>query len=637
MKILPFHDGFNAIRKQLKEINEKIESNDLDASNEIFNKRDFLNSVILESMNESEREKEQILNSLVEKVCYLDLEYNIKWINDAGLKTVPPNVSMDSILGQPCYRVLHGRKEPCEFCPVTTTLKTGWAWKEEVTHSDGTTHLVSAQPVVDDNGSISGIIEIELDITVRKEVERALEKSQQRARALLDVIPDVLLVFNNEGKIIEYHPAADFDILTDTHFPEGKHLSTVMPKQLADSILMHTETLTEPGLSRTFEFSELSEDTDIFYGCRLIKTDDTENVCIIRDISSQKERENQILEKSFHDKLTGLYNRAYYEEELNRIEQSREALPTSILIIDVNSLKIINDAFGHDFGDKLLQKVATILSDNCRKSDVIARTGGDEFSIILPGSPLIKAEKLMERINEACMNTDYDDIFARPSVSIGCAERVDQSISLTEVIKSADEQMYRMKLTNRNNHLETLMNDIFESMEKHGFQFEQHIENCTLLSELFAKSLNMSQDFIDKIKQLALLHDIGNIRLSNQILSKKESLSSDEFSQIRQHSIIGYRIAKAIPKYSAIADLILYHHERWDGSGYPSGLKEKEIPLICRVFALIDAWDILTNGTRYKRALSVEESIAEIKRNSGIQFDPDITENFFNFIKNEGY
>ena len=633
MKILPFHEGFNAIRNQLKEINQKLESSDPSIGTNGFSKKDFLNSVILESLNESEREKEQILNSLVEKVSYLDLDYNIKWINTAGLKTVIQDKPIEDILGHPCYEVLHGLSSPCESCPVSTTVKTGWAWKEEVTHSDGSTFIVSSQPVIDDNGNLIGIIETELDITIRKDVERALEKSQQRARALLNVIPDVLLVFSDSAKVIEYHPAADFDILTNDDFPEGKHLSEVLSRELSELIIKHSEALTDPGISRSFEFTDTTSETTVFYDLRLIKTSNAENVCIVRDVSRQKMREHEILEKSFHDQLTGLYNRAYYEEELNRIEQSRKALPTSILVIDVNSLKIINDAFGHDFGDKLLQLVARVLSENCRKSDVIARTGGDEFSIILPGSPISKAEKLSKRITEACRGVDYNDIFARPSVSIGYAERIDHSQSLDDIIKLADERMYKMKLSNRNSNLEILISDILLTMKKRSFENEGHIEDCMLLSEGFSKALNMSHDFIEKIKSLALLHDIGNIRLPDYLLTKSSELSSDEFSDIRQHPIIGYRITKAIPRYSSIADLILYHHEKWDGTGYPSGLQGKEIPLACRIFTIVDAWDILTKGTHYKEALSPEKAIAEIQKNSGSQFDPDIIENFIQFIR----
>ena len=330
MKIISFHDGLDSIRNQLKELNRKIESCDEDSLKTAFNKKEFLNSVIMESLNESEREKEQILNSIVEQVCYLDLGYGIKWINSAGLKPVSSS-SINEILGKTCHQIWFGKGTPCDQCPVATTLKTGWPWKEEVVRPDGRTMLVSSQPVVDDNGTMGGIIVIELDITMRKDVEKALEKSRKRAQALLDVIPDFLLVYNRDGRLLDYHPASDFNILTDTKSPEGKLLGEIMPGTLAEAIMKHTGTLENQGQSRTFEFQN--------YECSLIKTTDTENVCIVRDITDRKLRESELLKRSFHDKLTGLYNRGYFEEELTRIEQAREALPTSVLVIDVNNLK----------------------------------------------------------------------------------------------------------------------------------------------------------------------------------------------------------------------------------------------------------------------------------------------------------
>ncbi|MDC7226917.1 MAG: diguanylate cyclase [Spirochaetales bacterium] len=633
MKILPFHDGIDAIRKQLKELNEKIESSDVESEATGFNKREFLNSVILESMNESEREKEQILNSLVEKVCYLDLDYKIKWINDAGLRNVGDKVSINDIIGQTCYKVWYNRSEPCPSCPVETTIKTNWPWKEEVSHPDGTTILVSSQPVIDDNGKMTGTIEIELDITMRKDVERALERSQQRARALLDLIPDFLLIIDNEGKILDYHPAADFNVLSNIEYPEGRMVTEVFSPELSGMIMTNCDMLTEQGVQRNFEYVDKSGKTEKFYDCRFIQTTDTETVCIIRDISTHKSREKEILHRSFHDKLTGLYNRAYFEEECNRIDQSRESLPTSILVIDVNSLKLINDAFGHDFGDKLLLAVSNILSANCRKSDVIARTGGDEFAIILPKSPREKAEKLSERIRRACLERHFDDIFARPSVSIGSAERTDNSQTIDDIIKLADKRMYDMKLERRTEHLNTLISDILNSMQIHGQQSKNHTENCIKLSIDFAVFLNLPKDSVKKIKNLALLHDIGNIRLSNEILSKSDRLSETEYDEIKQHPIIGYRITKAIPDYSSVADLILHHHERWDGQGYPSGLKGKDIPLLCRLFSIIDTWELLINGSTYKPSLSFTEAANEIRRCSGKQFDPEIAGRFIQFIK----
>jgi len=635
MRFFFFHKQLGTFFSNFLGWNSNSRKQDSLSRNNFKNKKELLNSIILQSLNESEREKEHILNSLSERVCYLDLDYNIKWINSSGLKSISPDASIEGILGKPCYEILHDRSDPCTNCPIATTLRTGWPWKEEVEHSDESTCLVSSQPVFDDNGKMTGIIEVQLDISIRKEVERSLERSRQRARALLDAIPDLLLIFNGSGNFIDYHPAADFDLMTYEDNPEGKPLTEVIPRHLAADILAHGKELTTPGAVRNFEFIDNGSSNPKAYECRLVKTGDDENVCIIRDVSFEKIRQKEILFKSFHDSLTGLYNRAYFEEELNRIEQSRKSLPTSILIIDVNGLKFTNDAFGHEYGDKLLKTVGRIMSENCRKSDVIARTGGDEFAIILPSSPLSKAEKLSARIMKACSESSFDDFFARPSVSIGSAEKRDNSISLHDIMKTADEKMYRMKLSNRSLHLNSLISDILKTMKKRSYEDDEHINRCINLGSLFAKKLDLSSSASEKITKLAGLHDVGKIRISKDILLKPCCLDKAETELIKQHSIIGYRIAKAIPDYSLIADLILYHHERWDGNGYPSGLVKKEIPLESRIFMLIDSYDAMTHNSPFRTAKSFDEAVTELRENSGKQFDPDLVELFISMLEYE--
>jgi diguanylate cyclase (GGDEF)-like protein len=515
-----------------------------------------------------------------------------------------------------------------------TTLNTGWPWKEEVEHDDGSTYVISSQPVFDDNGTMTGIIEVQLDISLRKEVERSLERSRKSSRALLDAIPDLLLVFNNNGNFIDYHPAADFDLIT-TKNPEGKPLTQIMPRALAEDIISHSKQLLTLGTVRNFDFTDSEGNDPKSYETRLIKTGDDKNICIIRDVSQEKSRQKEILFKSFHDSLTGLYNRAYFEEEMNRIEHSRRSLPTSILIIDVNGLKFTNDAFGHEYGDKLLQSVSKILSETCRKSDVIARTGGDEFAIILPASPLNKALKLSERILTACLDSKDEDFFVRPSVSVGFAEKTDNSVNLREVMKIADEKMYRMKLANRTQHLNSLISDIIETMKKRSFEDENHIKRCVHLSEIFAKRLNMTASTAENILKLARLHDVGKIRIPKEILINSGRLSAEEHNLIKQHSIIGFRIAKAIPDYASVADMILYHHERWDGTGYPSGLDKKNIPLESRIFLIIDSYDAMSHTSPFKKAKSFKEAVAELRHNSGKQFDPDLVEIFIEILKEE--
>ncbi len=632
----PQQKKIELLENEIAELKEKIKAGNLEFENIAEGSRkNFLDDVIKESLKESEREKEQILNSLVERVCYIDLDYNIKWINKAGLKAIPDNKKIENIIGNPCYQVYHNTDKPCEGCPVTGTIKTGWPWKEEISNSKGETFLISSQPVLDENGKIKGVIEVMLDISMRKEMENALERSQKRSKALLNAIPDLLVVFNDNGLFIDYHESTEFELFQSENAVEGRHLTEIMPEHLASTIIKNTGTLHNEGSVRTFEYNHASTGENKYFECKVVKSGIHENACIIRDISSRKSKENDYYFKSFHDVLTGLYNRAYFDEELKRLELNRNAIPTSVLIVDVNSLKLTNDAFGHAFGDQLLKKVSEILSANCRKSDVIARTGGDEFAILLPGSTLSRAEKLASNIITACNESVYDDIFSRPSVSIGCAAKTSQEESLIDAVHKADELMYKMKLQNRGNHLEQLFADIIETAQTRGYETHRHISNLITINKLFSKKLNLSATTAEKLNNLAKLHDIGKIRIPSKILTKDGMLTDEEYNTIKQHSIIGYRIVKAIPEFSSIAELILYHHECWDGSGYPSGLKEKNIPIESRIFSILDSFDSMTHDTPYKKGKSFDEAIDEIRKYSGRQYDPEIARTFTDFLKEE--
>ena len=619
MKLFKFIPGIR--KKTLKTVSEP-------------DKREILNSIIMDSLKESEREKELILNSIDEKVCYLDTDYRIRWVNEAGLKKVSSDKSVADIIGKPCYAVLHKRVSVCPNCPAVSTLKTGWPFRGEVSHEDGTTSLVSTQPVTDDNGKIQGVIEVELDISVRKEAEKALDRSRLRSEAILNAIPDMLIVFNEAGIFIDYHPAADFSLVPSDVEPDGKRLEEVLPADLAASIMKTSASLSDSGGIRSFEYKSENSENIRYYECRLAKTGGNENVCIISDISQRKSRENAIYFRSFHDSLTGLYNSAYFREELKKLEHSRRALPSCILIIDVNSLKLTNDAFGHQTGDLLLKRVAGILSSNCRKSDVISRTGGDEFSIILPGSPLAKAEKLAERIIKACGNSRYDDIFTRPSVSAGCAVRNDSSLSFEDTIREADERMYQMKLANREKQLNILVNDILTAVDSRCAETRGHADRCVRLAGMFSVYSGMAASSSDKLKALARLHDIGKIRINRDILYSENRLSEEDFAELKQHPVIGYRIAKAVPDFASTAELILSHHERWDGRGYPSGLSGLAIPFPSRVFAVIDTidWFLNINTGEKNSDEAVSGLCLRLQQEAGSRLDPDITEIFIQLV-----
>ncbi len=348
------------------------------------------------------------------------------------------------------------------------------------------------------------------------------------------------------------------------------------------------------------------------------------------DITENVDSEKRIKYLNYHDKLTGLYNRNYFEEELARLNTERQ-LPLSIIVCDVNGLKLVNDAFGHQTGDLLLKKIANVIQKPCRKEDIIARWGGDEFVILLPQTPYEIGENICNRIKDACSKAQNKPI--KLSVAMGVATKINSEIKINDTIKKAEDRMYKNKLA----HNESTRNSIIASLEntllEKSHETNDHAERMNKLAIEFAKILGLPTNQIDELKLLSKLHDIGKVSISEKILKKTTKLTDKEFEEIKGHPESGYRIIKAVPELAPVAESILAHHERWDGTGYPRGLAKEEIPYIARIISIIDSFDVMTHARSYKKAFSKEKAIAEIERCAGSQFDPKLAKAFIEMIK----
>lgn len=335
--------------------------------------------------------------------------------------------------------------------------------------------------------------------------------------------------------------------------------------------------------------------------------------------------EEKIQYMSLHDSLTGLYNRLFFEEELKRLDTERQ-LPLSLIVGDINGLKLVNDVFGHQKGDDFISLIARILKDNCRKEDIITRWGGDEFAILLPKADEAIANEVCSRIKKACNEVDSDTI--KPSIALGVSSKKNINKNMNQVFKEAEHKMYRNKMDEGKISRSSIVTSLEKTLWEKSYETEDHARRLSKMSTLIAKRLKLTNNQIEQLKLLSSLHDIGKIAIPQSIIKKEGKLTSKDWEIIKSHPEIGYRIAHTSAEFGKIADLILTHHERWDGQGYPRNLKGEKIPIVARILAVVDAYDVMTQGRPYQKFRTKEDAIAELKRCAGSQFDPYIVEIF---------
>ena len=299
-------------------------------------------------------------------------------------------------------------------------------------------------------------------------------------------------------------------------------------------------------------------------------------------------------------------------------------------MLDVNGLKLVNDAFGHLEGDKLLKLVGKILLECCKENFMAARIGGDEFIIAAPCTTNEETIRLIEKIKEKCNNTNLKPI--NPNISIGYTVMETVSENIEDIFNEAEDRMYTNKMIESKSFRSSIINSLRKTLHETTLETSDHCNRMKEMSIQFGNFIGLSSVDMDKLILLALLHDIGKIAVPNYILDKKEPLTEEEWEVVKKHSQVGYNIANSSQELGTIAEVILYHHERWDGKGYPRGLKGEEIPQLSRIFSIIDSYDVMTNERPYRKAVRKDEAIIELKNNSGTQFDPNLVNKFIEMV-----
>ncbi len=476
------------------------------------------------------------------------------------------------------------------------------------------------------------IVSFVRDITDRKKMERMLNNEKEMFRTTLLSVGDAVISTDEHCNVIVMNPIAEkltgWTSGQASGLPLGEVFKLVNEKT--------RKTVENPGMRamETGKIIELSNHTLLISKSgREIPIEDsaapikdsegriTGSVIVFRDYTEKKEKQNQIEYLSFNDPLTGLYNRRYMEDSIKRLDTPRN-FPLTVMIIDVNGLKLTNDAFGHEMGDKLLKTVARIIRKVCRATDIIGRMGGDEFYILLTQTNEEQAKLIKHRIMDSAENAKLDSVIV--SLAVGYAVKTHEAQDIKGIMTTADNHMYKDKIKYgrimRSQTIEAVLHNININYD----QEQIHTQRVSQYCEAIAKAMDLRQKEIQDIKAAGVLHDIGKIMIPPQLLQKPEKLTTEEYEMIKRHPEIGYQMLKSVDEYVNISEYVLYHHEKWDGSGYPEGLAGEHIPLYSRIIAIADAYEAMTAKRAYQKSKTAAEACAELKKYAGIQFDPDI-------------
>ncbi len=487
------------------------------------------------------------------------------------------------------------------------------------------------------------VVSIYKDMTAKKQAEAELFRTKERLRITLESIGDAVIATDSEGQVSFMNKVAEimtgwdredaigepvsrvFRIINEyTRKPVENPVDKVLTEHKVLGLANHTMLIAKDG--REFFIADSAAPI------RGIDGSIHGVVLVFHDVSEERRAEKEIKYLSFHDNLTGLYNRAYFDKQLIQLD-AQCYLPTSLIMGDVNGLKLTNDAFGHQEGDKLLINMAEILKKASRKEDIIARWGGDEFVILMPHTCKTKAMKVMEAIKQNCSMCCNEMI--QPTIGLGLATKEMFDESIYKVLKKAEERMYRNKLMESKSARSALISSLKKTLWERSHETEEHGKRLEEMAMKMGHLLGMSTSEQDELSLLAVLHDIGKVGIPDDILLKPGPLSSEQWQVMKKHTEIGCRIAQSSPELFSISEGILTHHERWDGNGYPQGLKEEAIPLIARIVAIVDAYDVMTHDRIYKKAISHTEALKEIKQCAGNQFDSRLVKVFINIFEKE--
>lgn len=471
------------------------------------------------------------------------------------------------------------------------------------------------------------------DITESVIVSEKLKESEARYKELFENASALIFTFDPKGSITSYnHSFADLLSLpyncNDLKIED--YLSTETKDQLVNMVFFdycinHIESRLEVKF-----IDSLGKEIHVELNNRVIfhQGKINELQAIGNDISDKKMAEAQIRYLTEHDPLTGLNNRLFFDEKLAELEKNDEK-SVGIIMGDVNGLKMVNDAFGHKTGDQMLVAISDVLKEIFTSpKDTISRLSGDEFAIITHERNI---PELIDGIQAACQKlTQFPFVV---DISLGYSIRKKVTQSLDSVFREADHLMYRNKLRRSKRIKLGMIDSLKNQLEVKSIETSRHSQRMGTIAQAFGAFIELNDTVLEELLLAVSVHDIGMVSVDKKIIDKKGNLSIAEYKEVMKHSEIGYHLLIATPSLAGVGEDVLSHHENYDGSGYPQGLKAHEIPFVSRIIAIIDSYETLTGNKTYRTALSSEDALTELLNYKGIKYDPEILDDFVAYIR----